>query len=137
VGTGVLAFESDLVSPFELTSTGIVVEFEDDGDSFDGDSSLTTTDAGGSNRCKTLDGSLRVTTRLCLVDFFRGPAAVVDLFDEAIVVRLLGMRCARSCGRRKGAGKRRSKLKSVRTSRRFGEVLYTYRNPTRFCDADG
>ena len=89
---GVLAFESDLLSPFE----GIVVEFED-GDSFDGDSSsLTTTGTVGSNCCKRVDGSLRVTIKLCFVGFLRGPVEGVDLLGVAIVVRLLGKRCARS-----------------------------------------
>ena len=108
LGTGVLAFESDLLSPFELAATGIVVEFEEDGDSFNGDSSLTT-GAGGSNCCKSLGDSLRVMIWLCLVDFLRGPVGVVVLFDEAIVVRLLGKCGARSYGRRDGAGKGRSK----------------------------
>lgn len=97
------------MSPFELAATGIVVEFEEDGDSFNGDSSLTTTGAGGSNCCKTLGDSLRVMIWLCLVDFLRGPVVVVGLFDEAIVVRLLGKCRARSYGRRDGAGKGRSK----------------------------
>lgn len=100
MATGVLAFGSDLLSPFELTA-GIVLEFEDDGDSF-GDSSLTTTGAGGWNFCKDLGDSLRVTIKLCLVDFLRGADVVVDLFVEAMMVVVLVLVRSCCCGRRDG-----------------------------------
>lgn len=40
VATGVFAFNSDLLSPFELSATGSVWEVEEEGDSLTGDGSL-------------------------------------------------------------------------------------------------
>jgi hypothetical protein len=113
LGTGVLAFESDLVSLFELGATGIVFEFEDDGDSFEGDSSLMRAGAGGSKPCNALGDSFRVMIRLLgfkLEDFLRAPGTAAGLFDEAIVVRATESqkRCAKSwVAGTKGAGMRR------------------------------
>lgn len=79
---GVLAFDSDGLSPFELGTTGCGFETVDD-DSFDGDSSLT--GAAGSNLCRSLGDSLNVMTMLPFEDFRRAMVAVAGLLDEAIV----------------------------------------------------
>jgi len=118
MGTGVLALESDLVSPFELGATGTVFEFEEDGDSFEGDSSLMTAGAGGWKLCNALGDSFKVIIRLLgfrLEDFLRAPGTVTGLFAEAIVVRVAESRkrCAQSyVAGTKGAGRRRRRRRS-------------------------
>jgi hypothetical protein len=66
VAAGVLAFDSDGLSPFELDATGGGFEIVDD-DSLEGDSSLTS--VAGSNFRRALGGSLNVNIKLPFDDF--------------------------------------------------------------------
>jgi hypothetical protein len=79
---GVLAFDSDGLSPFELGAMSCGFEIVDD-DSFEGDSSLTV--AAGSNLCRALGDTLKVMIMLPFEDFRRPTEAVAGLLDEAIV----------------------------------------------------
>jgi len=82
VAAGVLAFESEGMSPLELDATGGRFEIVDD-DSFDGDSSLTS--VTGSNFCRALGGSLIMWIKLAFDDFRRPAVAIAGLVDEDIV----------------------------------------------------
>jgi hypothetical protein len=87
--TGVLAFDSDLLSPFELAATGSVLEVEDDGESLTGDGSLSSLISSlmgrGWRGRRSLDDSFNVTMREALFDFRRAfDAAVESFFGGAI-----------------------------------------------------
>ena len=85
---GVLAFDSEGLSPFELGATGCGFEMVDD-DSFEGDSSLT--GAAGSNLCRALGDTFNVTIMLPFEDFRRATVAIAGLLDEAIVELMVDM----------------------------------------------
>lgn len=97
VGTGVLA-ESDLSSSLELGATGRVLDVDEAGEFFDGDSSFSfsfssltsssvTGGGEGAKRSSALGERVKVTTRLLPLDDFRRAAEIFEgLFecDEAI-----------------------------------------------------
>ena len=89
VAAGVLAFDSEGLSPFELDGTGGGFEIVDD-DSLDGLSSLTS--AAGSSLCRALGGSLKVKIKLPFEDF-RRTEAIAALLDEAIAELLVELSC--------------------------------------------
>lgn len=92
---GVLAFDSDGLSPFELGATGSGFEIVDD-DSFEGDSS--STDAAGSSLFNVLGDTFNLMIKLPFVrleDFRRTPEIVAGLLDEAIVELMVEVRCGR------------------------------------------
>jgi hypothetical protein len=88
VAAGVLAFDSEGMSPLELDATGGGFDIVDD-ESFDGDSSLTS--VTGSNICRALGGSLNVKIKLGFDDFRRPAEAIAGLLDEDIVVLMVEM----------------------------------------------
>jgi hypothetical protein len=88
VAAGVLAFDSDGLSPFELGAMGGGFEIVDD-DSFEGDSSLAS--VTGSNLCRALGDSLNMNIKLPLEDFRRLAEVIAGLLDEAIVELMVEM----------------------------------------------
>jgi hypothetical protein len=88
LAAGVLTFDSDGLSPFELGATGGGFEIDDD-DSFDGDSSLTS--VAGSNLCRALGGSLKVKIKLLFEDFRRPAEGIAGLLDEDIAELMVEM----------------------------------------------
>jgi hypothetical protein len=92
-GAGVLEFDSDGLSPFELVATGGGMAVAD-AESFDGDSSLI---GGGvdSKVCNALGDSFKVMIMLAFEDFRRAVGVVAGLVDEAIVGLLIEERGVR------------------------------------------
>lgn len=109
VAAGVLAFDSDGLSPFELGATGGGFEIVDD-DSFEGDSSLTS--VTGSNLCRALGGSLNVNIKMPFEDFRRVAEAIAGLLDEAILELMVEMWFEMGVGGRKEEGLRRGSVRS-------------------------
>jgi hypothetical protein len=92
--TGVLAFDSDLLSPFELEATGRVLEVDDDGESLTGDGSLSSLTSAlmgrGAKDCKSFGDSFKVTMVEALFDFRRAfEAAVESFFGGAITTWMI------------------------------------------------
>jgi hypothetical protein len=109
LAAGVLTFDSDGLSPFELGATGGGFEIVDE-DSFDGDSSLTS--VAGSNLCRALGGSLNLKTKLLFEDFRRLLEAIAGLLDEDIAELMVEIWFeVEEVGGRTASGSVRSQLK--------------------------
>jgi hypothetical protein len=119
VAAGVLAFDSDGLSPFELGATGGGFEIVDN-DSLEGDSSLTS--VAGSNFCRALGGSLKV---IMPFDDFRRPAeAITALLDEAIAVLMVEMWFEMEVGGwKKGGGRSAYGIYPVAAKKKFDGSL--------------
>jgi hypothetical protein len=93
--TGVLTFDSDLLSPFELVATGSVLEAEEDGESLTGDGSLFSLIScligKGSKVCRRLGDSFNVMMREVLFDFRRAFDAAVESFLGGAIATLMIM----------------------------------------------
>lgn len=88
---GVSAFDSDLVSPFELVVAGRVLEFDDGGDSLTGDSSfLTSSLMGRGSKVRRFSGdNFKWTMRVgFMLDDFRRAAEAPLSFGGIVMVKM-------------------------------------------------